>query len=48
VNIYPYSTELGRIARVADPFVAAFALIDPTTRLEPTMTSLALADDFDD
>ncbi len=48
VNIYPYNTELGRIARVADPFGAAFALIDPTTRLEPTMTSLALADDLDD
>lgn len=45
VNIYPYDTELGRIARVADPFGAAFALIDPTTRLEPTPTSVAWADD---
>jgi predicted enzyme related to lactoylglutathione lyase len=48
VNIYPYDTELGRIALVADPSGAAFALIDPTARLEPTMTSIALADDFDD
>ncbi len=49
VNIYPYDTELGRIARVADPSGAAFALIDPTARLEPTTTSLSAVDDpYDD
>ncbi|MGH3800225.1 MAG: VOC family protein [Pseudonocardiaceae bacterium] len=47
VNIYPYDSELGRIALVADPSGAAFALIDPTTRLEPT-TSIAEADAYDD
>ncbi|MDQ3761681.1 MAG: VOC family protein [Actinomycetota bacterium] len=30
VNIYPYNTEFGRIARVTDPFGASFALVDPT------------------
>jgi uncharacterized protein len=30
VDIDPYDTELGRIARVTDPSGAAFALIDPT------------------
>jgi uncharacterized protein len=30
VDVDPYDTELGRIARVADPSGAAFALIDPT------------------
>lgn len=33
VDIGPYDTELGRIARVADPSGAAFALIDPTDRV---------------
>ncbi len=40
VDIHPYDTELGRIARVADPCGAVFALIDPTQRLEPA-TDLA-------
>jgi predicted enzyme related to lactoylglutathione lyase len=35
VDSDPYNTELGRIARVRDPSGAAFALIDPTHRLEP-------------
>jgi len=30
LDVDPYDTELGRIARVADPCGAAFALIDPT------------------
>lgn len=34
VDIDPYDTELGRIARVADPFGATFALIDPTDRVD--------------
>jgi predicted enzyme related to lactoylglutathione lyase len=34
VDIDPYDTEFGRIARVADPSGASFALIDPTARLE--------------
>ena len=33
VDIDPYGTELGRIARVTDPFGASFALIDPTDRV---------------
>jgi predicted enzyme related to lactoylglutathione lyase len=40
VDIDAYDTELGRIARVQDPSGAAFALIDPTQRLEPA-TDLA-------
>ena len=40
VDFDPYDSELGRIARVADPSGAAFALIDPTQRLEPA-TDLA-------
>ncbi|MGH3996721.1 MAG: hypothetical protein ACRDTJ_04580 [Pseudonocardiaceae bacterium] len=36
VDTDPYDCELGRIARVADPSGAAFALIDPTIRLEST------------
>jgi predicted enzyme related to lactoylglutathione lyase len=40
VNVDPYDTELGRIARVTDPCGAAFALIDPTQRVEPA-TDLA-------
>ncbi len=35
VDFDPYDGELGRIARVADPSGAVFALIDPTQRLEP-------------
>lgn len=35
VDVDPYDGELGRIARVADPSGAVFALIDPTQRLEP-------------
>jgi predicted enzyme related to lactoylglutathione lyase len=35
VDIDPYDTDLGRIARVADPAGASFALIDPTTRIMP-------------
>jgi hypothetical protein len=35
VDIEPYDSELGRIARVADPSGACFALIDPTTRAYP-------------
>ena len=34
VDIDPYDTELGRTARVTDPFGASFALIDPTQRVE--------------
>jgi uncharacterized protein len=41
VDVYPYDTELGRIARVADPSGAVFALIDPTTRLVPPPTCIA-------
>ena len=36
VDIDPYDSELGRIARVADPSGAAFALIDPTDWLDAT------------
>jgi uncharacterized protein len=35
VDIEPYDSELGRIARVADPAGASFALIDPTKRIPP-------------
>jgi uncharacterized protein len=41
VDIFPYDTELGRIARVADPFGASFALIDPTEQIVPPPTSIA-------
>ncbi len=34
VDIDPYDTELGRIARVADPSGATFALIDPADRVD--------------
>lgn len=34
VDVDPYDTELGRIARVTDPCGATFALIDPTDRAE--------------
>ncbi|HKR52462.1 MAG TPA: VOC family protein [Pseudonocardiaceae bacterium] len=40
VDSYPYDTGWGRIARVRDPFGAAFALIDPSRRLE-SATDLA-------
>lgn len=40
LDIGPYDSELGRIAQVADPTGAVFALIDPTTRLA-TATDLA-------
>lgn len=36
VDIDPYDTEFGRITRVTDPCGAAFALIDPTNRADPT------------
>jgi predicted enzyme related to lactoylglutathione lyase len=45
VNLFPYDTELGRIALVTDPSGATFALIDPTARLEPITSSLAAVDD---
>lgn len=49
VDIDPYDTELGRIARVCDPFGAAFALIDPTDRLEVVTDRSARVDDpYDD
>jgi uncharacterized protein len=35
VDIDPYDTEFGRIARVTDPSGVAFALIDPTDRADP-------------
>ena len=40
VSLYPYDSELGRIALVADPCGATFALIDPAARLELTTTSI--------
>jgi uncharacterized protein len=51
VDIDPYDTELGRIAQVADPSGASFALIDPSRRLEtaPDLTAgSARVDDPDD
>lgn len=36
VDIEPYDTDFGRIARVTDPSGAAFAVIDPTDRVYPT------------
>jgi uncharacterized protein len=41
VDIYPYDTDMGRIARVADPAGAAFALIDPAARTVPPSTSIS-------
>lgn len=41
VEVYPYDTELGRIARVTDPSGARFALIDATTRVEEAPHSIA-------
>ena len=40
VNIDPYDSEWGRIARVTDPAGASFALIDPTARI-PSASDLA-------
>ncbi len=52
VDIDPYDSELGRIARVADPSGAVFALIDPTIRLEPgtdlAAGSAGVDDPYDD
>lgn len=52
VDFEPYDSELGRIARVADPTGAAFALMDSTRRLEPgTSTPVGAArvdDPYDD
>lgn len=48
VLIEPYDTELGRIARVADPAGAAFALIDPTDRVDPVADLAAGAARVDD
>ncbi len=51
VAIDPYDTELGRIARVADPSGAGFALIDPTARITPADLAAGSArvdDPYDD
>jgi predicted enzyme related to lactoylglutathione lyase len=52
VDFDPYDSELGRIARVADPSGAAFALIDPTQRLESAIDlppgSARVDDPYDD
>lgn len=52
VDIDPYDTEFGRIARVRDPSGAAFALIDPTDRVDPTSDlaagSARVDDPYDD
>ena len=52
VDVYPYDTEFGRIARVHDPSGAAFALIDPSQRLESAtdldVGSAAVDDPYDD
>ncbi len=52
IDIDPYDTELGRIARVTDPFGASFALMDPTRRIDPATDAdpgSALVDDpYDD
>jgi len=47
----PYDSELGRIARVADPAGASFALIDPTARIPPAELAAGSArvdDPYDD
>ncbi|MGH3718998.1 MAG: VOC family protein [Pseudonocardiaceae bacterium] len=41
VHVYPYDTELGRIALVADPAGADFALIDHAARLVPPPSSIS-------
>jgi uncharacterized protein len=52
VDFDPYDSELGRIARVADPSGAAFALIDTTQRLDLTTDlppgSARVDDPYDD
>jgi hypothetical protein len=51
VDIEPYDSELGRIARVADPAGASFALIDPTKRIPPAELAAGSArvdDPYDD
>lgn len=48
VDVYPYTTELGRIALVTDPSGAPFALIDPATRLQPTTDSARVDDPYAD
>ena len=52
VDIDPYDTEFGRIARVRDPSGAAFALIDPTDRIAPASDlaagSARVDDPYDD
>jgi uncharacterized protein len=52
VDIDPYDSEFGRIARVTDPSGAAFALIDPTDRVDPTSDlaagSARVDDPYDD
>jgi predicted enzyme related to lactoylglutathione lyase len=51
VDTEPYDSELGRIARVADPSGASFALIDPTTRIPPAELAAGSArvdDPYDD
>jgi hypothetical protein len=51
VDIEPYDSELGRIARVADPAGASFALIDPTARIPPAELAAGSArvdDPYDD
>jgi hypothetical protein len=52
VDIDPYDTEPGRIARVADPSGAAFALIDPTNPVDATtnltVSSARVDDPYDD
>ncbi|MGH8966456.1 MAG: VOC family protein, partial [Actinomycetes bacterium] len=52
VEADPYDSPLGRIARVVDTSGAAFALIDPTVRLEPIpdfgLDSAGVDDPYDD
>ena len=52
VDIDPYDTEFGRIARVSDPCGAAFALIDPTERVDSSSDlaagSARVDDPYDD
>jgi predicted enzyme related to lactoylglutathione lyase len=52
VDIGPYDSEWGRVARVADPSGASFALIDPTVRIVPASDlaagSARVDDPYDD
>jgi predicted enzyme related to lactoylglutathione lyase len=41
VDVFPYDTELGRIARVADPCGASFALVDPAARIPEPIRCIA-------